>query len=152
MGDRLGVINPMRWSKATEWLLKKNGVADVDNAIDPLMGFDQTNLWQPPANLLHGNVIGRSALQDAKESAAERTYGRRPSLGVIRVGGVGTRCEHSKRRLQLYSNPSNSWFMKSDVGKANGFDVTEIELDAASTTTGSLLSEIYRLRDAVDGV
>ena len=154
MGDRLGVINPMRWSKATEWLLKKNGVADVDNAIDPLMGFDQTNLWQPPANLLHGNEIGRSALQDAKESAAkfERTYGRRPSLGVIRVGGVGTRYEHSKRRLQLYSNPSNSWFMKTDVGKANGFDVTEIELDAASTTTGSLLGEIYRLRDAVDGV
>ena len=154
VGDRLGVIDPMRWSNATEWLLKKNGVADVDNAIDPLMGLDRSNLWQPPSNLLHGNEIGRNALQDAKESAAkfERTYGRRPSLGVIRVGGTGTRYEHSEKRLQLYSNPSNSWFTKADVGMANGFDVTEIELDAASTTTGSLLSEIYRLRDAVDGV
>ncbi len=107
------MINLICWSKATEWLLKKNGVADVDNAIDPLIGFDQTNLWQPPANLLHENEIGHSALQDAKESATkfERTYGRRPNIGVIRVGGVGMWYKHSKQCLQLYSNSPNLWFM-----------------------------------------
>ncbi len=151
VGDRLGVINSTRWSEATEWLLGKGG---VDDAVDPLLGLDRTDLWQPPPNLLHGNEIGRVALQEARESAArfERAHGRRPSLGVIWVGGASARYGQSERRLRLCSNPSNSWFTKADVGAANGFDVTEIELDAASTTTGSLLGEIYRLRDAVGEV
>lgn len=148
------MINPTRWSKATSWLMNDNGIIDVNNPIDPLLGLDRTNLWQPPAHLLYGNELARDVLQEAKLSATqfEHSYGRRPSLGVVRVGGAGQRYEDAERRLRLYSNPSNSWFAKADVGKANGFDVTEIELDTALTTTGSLLDEIYRLRDAVDGI
>ncbi len=130
------------------------GKSGVGNAVDPLLGIDQTDLWQPPPNLLHGNKIGRVALQEARESAArfERAHGRRPSLGVIWVGGAGAQYGQSEQCLWLCSNPSNSWFTKADVGAANGFDITEIELDAALTTTGLLLGEIYRLRDAVDRV
>jgi len=146
VGDRLGVLSPRRWSKATKWLLdgKKN--------VDPLIGLDKTNLWQPPANLLCGNEIAREVLNDAKLTAMkfEKAHGRKPSLAVITVGELA-RYKHSERRLQLYSNPSNSWFTKTDVGKANGFDVTEIHMDA-KTTTDALLSEIYKIRDKVDGI
>ena len=146
-GDRLGVINPKRWAKTTEWLLQ-----DKNNS-DPLVGLDATGLWQPPSNLLHGNEHGRDILEDAKASALKfaEAYGRKPSLTVITVGELA-RYGHSKRRVQLYSNPSNSWFNKTDTGKANGFDVKEINLDAASTTTDSLLSAIYKIRDEVDAI
>ena len=89
---------------------------------------------------------------DAKLSAMkfEKTYGRKPSLAVITVGEL-SRYTHSKRRVQLFSNPSNSWFTKTDVGRANNFSVTEINLDA-SITTDVLLSEIYRIRGSVDGI
>lgn len=146
VGDRLGVLSSSRWGKATEWLLSPHG-----KKIDTTFGIDQTNLWQPPSNLLFGNEIGRDALRDAKMSAVkfEQTHGRKPSLAVITVGDLA-RYEHAKRRVELYSNPSNSWFTKSDVGNANGFQVTEINLE--STTTDALLSEIYKLRDTVDGL
>jgi methylenetetrahydrofolate dehydrogenase (NADP+)/methenyltetrahydrofolate cyclohydrolase len=147
VGDLLGVLSSHRWSKATEWLLhdKKD--------VDPLLGFDQTNLWSPPANLLHGNELAREALEEAEFSAMkfEKAHGRKPSLAVITVGELA-RYEHSERRVQLYSNPSNSWFTKTDVGKANGFDVTEINLDKTTTTTDDVLSEIYKIRDSVDGI
>ena len=146
VGDRLGVLSTRRWAKACDWLLhgKKGG--------DSLFGFDQTNLWQPPTNLLHGNELGREALSDAKLSAKkfEQAYGRKPSLAVITVGEL-SRYKHSKRRTELFSNPSNSWFTKAEVGDANGFDVTEINL-AEKTTTDALLSEIYKVRDNVDGI
>jgi len=147
IGDRHGVLHPHRWSKATNWLLQDK------KDVDPLFGFDQTNLWQPPSNLLHGNELGRAALEEAKVSALKfaATHGRKPSLAVITVGEL-SRYGHSKRRVQLYSNPSNSWFTKTDTGKNNGFDVTEINLSEASTTTDALLSEIYKIRDEVDGV
>eukprot|EP00984_Skeletonema_dohrnii_P002974 scaffold1010_cov117-Skeletonema_dohrnii-CCMP3373.AAC.5 len=147
VGDRLGVLSPNRWSKATEWLLQDK------KDVDPLFGLDQTSLWTPPANLLNGNELAREALEDAKFSAVkfEKTYGRKPSLAVITVGELA-RYEHSQRRVQLYSNPSNSWFTKTDVGKSNGFDVTEINLDETTTTTDALLSEIYKIREHVDGI
>ena len=101
---------------------------------------------------MHGNELAREALHDAKLSAIrfEKTHGRKPSLAVITVGEL-SRYTHSERRVQLYSNPSNSWFAKTDVGRANNFSVTEINLDA-STTTDALLSEIYKIRDSVDGI
>ena len=145
VGDRLGVISAQRWSKATEWLLHGKNA-------EPLLGFDRTSLWTPPSKLLSGNELAREALEEAKLSALkfEKTHGRKPSLAVITVGELA-RYEHSKRRLQLYSNPSNSWFTKTDVGAANGFDVTEINL-ADSTTTDALLSEIYKILGDVDGI
>lgn len=149
-GDRLGVLHPARWSEATEWLLRD---ADDAAAVDPMLGLDRTNLWQPPSDLLHGNELGRTILSEARESALEfaAAHGRRPSLAVITVGEL-KRYEHSGRRLQLYSNASNSWFTKTEAGNANGFDVTEINLDEGSTTTEDLLGEIYRIRDDVDGI
>lgn len=147
IGDRLGVLTPSRWSKATEWMLhdKKH--------VDPLQGLDQTGLWQPPSNLLHGNELARDILQEAKSSALKfaEAHGRKPSLAVITVGEL-SRYGHAERRVQLYSNPSNSWFSKTDAGSANGFEVTEINLDATSTTTEDLLSQIYKIRDEVDGI
>lgn len=146
VGDRLGVLSAQRWGKATEWLLRDKQGAD------PLLGLDQSKLWQPPSNLLHGNEIGREALNDAKISATKfkQAYGKQPSLAVITVGEL-PRYQHSERRTALYSNPSNSWFTKTQVGEANGFDVTEINLDE-KTTTDALLSEIYKIRDSVDGI
>lgn len=146
VGDRLGVLSAQYWAKATEWLLcDKQG-------IDPLFGFDQSKLWHPPSNLLSGNEIGREALNDAKISAKkfEQVYGRKPSLAVITVGELA-RYQHSQRRTTLFSNPSHSWFTKTQVGEANGFDVTEINLDS-TTTTDALLSEIYKIRGSVDGI
>lgn len=147
-GDRLGVITSRRWSEATRWLLEGKA-----GHVDPLMGFDKTSLWSPPSNLLHGNELGRDILQEAKESASKfaEAHGRKPSLAVITAGELA-RYGHADRRVQLYSNASHSWFAKTEAGRANGFDVVEINLDGASTTTDSLLSEIYRIRDEVDGV
>jgi len=147
VGDRLGVLSSHRWSKATEWLMHDK------NDVDPLFGLDPTSLWTPPANLLHGNELAREALEEAKLSAQkfETAYGRKPSLAVIKVGELA-RYKHSERRVQLYSNHLTSWFAKTDVGKANGFAVTEINLDKSTTTTDDVLSEIYKIRDNVDGI
>mmetsp|Transcript_18750 Transcript_18750/g.28428 ORF Transcript_18750/g.28428 Transcript_18750/m.28428 type:complete len:678 (-) Transcript_18750:90-2123(-) len=147
LGDRLGVLSPSRWSEATEWLLEN------ENDVDPLLGLDSTNLWQPPSNLLPGNELARTILQEAKISASKfkAVHGRKPSLAVITVGELA-RYGHSGRRVQLYSNSSNSWFTKTETGEANGFDVTEINLDGGTTTTDTLLSEIYKIRDQVDGI
>jgi len=141
-GDRYGVINSKRWNEANDWLLKGKGSKDF--------GLD-ANVLQPPNNLLPGNNLARTILEDAKTSATffQQTYGRKPSLAVITVGDL-ERYKHGKRRLQIYSNSSSSWFSKASTGEANGFDVQEINLDA-STTTDELLSEIYALRD-VDGI
>lgn len=146
VGDRLGVLSHHRWSKATEWLLNDKG------DVDPSFGMDKTALWQPPANLLYGNELARELLEDAKLSALnfQAKHGRKPSLAVITVGEL-SRYGHAERRIQLYSNPSNSWFTKTEVGEANGFDVTEINLPE-KTTTDALLSELYKLRDNVDGI
>ena len=113
-------------------------------------GFDR-EVWQPPKNLLPGNNLARTILDDAKNSAAffEQTNGRKPSLAVITLGDL-KRYQHGERRLQIYSNTSSSWFSKTSTGAANGFDVEEINLDS-STTTDELLSQIYALRD-VDGI
>ena len=146
VGDRLGVLSTRRWENANEWLLHDR------NDKGSLFGFDQTNLWQPPSNLLHGNELGHEIMSDAKLSAKKfkEAYGRKPSLVVITVGELA-RYKHSKRRTELYSNPSNSWFTKTEVGVANGFDVTEINL-TEKTSTDALLSEIYKIRDNVDGI
>ena len=141
-GDRYGVINAKRWDTANDWLLK--GKASEH------FGFDPT-IWQPPSNLLPGNNLARTILEDAKASATffKETFGRKPSLAVVTVGDL-KRYKHGDRRLQLYSNSSNSWFSKTSTGEANCFDVKEINLDA-STTTEELLSHLYALRD-VDGI
>jgi 5,10-methylene-tetrahydrofolate dehydrogenase/methenyl tetrahydrofolate cyclohydrolase len=79
------------------------------------------------------------------------THGRKPSLAVVTVGEF-TRYTHADRRIQLYSNASNSWFAKAKTGEANGFDVREINLDASTTTDELLLNQqIYALKD-VDGI
>lgn len=141
-GDRYGVINADRWNEANTWLMKGKVSKDF--------GFDR-EVWQPPKNLLPGNNLARTILDDAKNSATffEQTYGRKPSLAVITVGDL-KRYQHGERRLQIYSNTSSSWFSKTSTGAANGFDVEEINLDS-STTTDELLSQIYALRD-VDGI
>ena len=150
-GDRLGVLHEKRWSEATTWLL--GGVESASDNVDPTLGLDKTGLWQPSSQLLHGNELGKEIMQTAKSSAYkfDREYGRKPSLGVVTVGQL-KRYEHGSRRLELYSNPSSSWFNKTDAGKANGFEVQEINLDASTTTTETLLSEIYKLHDEVDGI
>jgi methylenetetrahydrofolate dehydrogenase (NADP+)/methenyltetrahydrofolate cyclohydrolase len=143
-GDRLGVINASRWNDATDWLLDDDKSAEENFGLEP-------SLWQPPSQVLAGNELGRTLMEKAKASATlfRDTYGRKPSLSVITVGEL-KRYTHAERRLQLYSNTSNSWFSKTKSGEANGFDVTEISLDA-STTTDDLLSVLYKLKDQ-DGI
>jgi methylenetetrahydrofolate dehydrogenase (NADP+)/methenyltetrahydrofolate cyclohydrolase len=143
-GDRYGVINVARWNEANDWLLKGTRRGSNEFGLD-------ADVWQPPKNLLAGNSLARTILEDAKASATffQQTYGRKPSLSVITVGDL-ERYKHGQRRLQLYSNSSSSWFSKVSTGEANGFDVKAINLDA-STTTDELLSEIYALRN-VDGI
>lgn len=147
-GDRYGVINSHRWNKANEWLLK--GKKDRTAGEMENFGLD-ADVWQPPKNLIPGNNLARTVLEEAKASATffHETYGRKPSLAVITVGNL-ERYQHGQRRLQIYSNASNSWFSKASTGEANGFDVQEINLDS-STTTGELLSKLYEVRD-VDGI
>lgn len=142
-GDRYGVINSNCWDDANRWLLR--GEHTESN-----FGFDPT-VWHPPHTVLGGNGLARKMMEDANASAKyfKQTFGREPSLAVITVGKL-KRYNHSDRRLQIYSDPTNSWFSKTSSGKANGFNVQEINLDA-STTTDELLSQIYHLRD-VDGI
>ena len=141
-GDRYGVINANRWDAANDWLLKGKRSENF--------GFD-ADIWQPPKNLLSGNNLARTILEDAKASATlfEENYGRKPSLAVITVGDL-KRYKHGERRLQIYSNSDSSWFSKASTGEANGFDVQEINLDS-STTTDELLSQLCALRN-VDGI
>jgi len=103
--------------------------------------------------IIGGNELGRKVMEEARHSAIQfaQSHGRKPSLAVITVGTL-KRYTHASRRVQLYSNHSQSWFTKTDTGRANGFDVTEIQLDAETTTTDKLLSEIYKIRDKVDGI
>jgi methylenetetrahydrofolate dehydrogenase (NADP+)/methenyltetrahydrofolate cyclohydrolase len=73
-----------------------------------------------------------------------KIHKRKPSLAVITVGTL-KRYTHAAKSLQLYSQPSKSWFSKTATGEANGFDVEEIQFDA-SITTDELLSHIYKLQ------
>lgn len=72
-------------------------------------------------------------------------------MAVITVGELPS-YEHAKRRTQLFSNQQNSWYSKTQTGEANGFDVQEIQLDTNNTSTEYLLSQIYNVRDKVDGI
>jgi methylenetetrahydrofolate dehydrogenase (NADP+)/methenyltetrahydrofolate cyclohydrolase len=142
-GDRHGIINPARWSEASQWLMD-------DKLVGQGFGLD-TSIWSPSKQLLPGNELARAMLEDAKASAHAffETHGRKPSLAVVTVGELA-RYTHADRRIQLYSTSVNSWFAKTKTGEANGFDVQEINLDA-STTTDKLLSQIYALKN-VDGI
>jgi len=146
-GDRLGVIDAQRWNDATNWLLE-------DDNIPTNFGLDETEIWKPSSQLLAGNELARNTLEKAANSARAfcGTHDRKPSLAVVTVGEL-PRYTHGERRLQLYSNNDNSWFNKTSVGLANGFEVQEILLPP-TTTTDELLSQLYTLdNDAtVDGI
>jgi methylenetetrahydrofolate dehydrogenase (NADP+)/methenyltetrahydrofolate cyclohydrolase len=146
-GDRYGVVNAKRWNEANNWLLGDEIPASVvaDN-----FGF-APDVWQPPTNLLSGNELARVTLDSANKSAYEfaKVHGRKPSLAVITVGEL-PRYANGPRRLEIYSNQSNSWFNKTGVGTANGFDVKEISLPK-SITTEELLDQIYGFNDK-DGI
>jgi S-adenosylmethionine:tRNA ribosyltransferase-isomerase len=146
-GDRYGVVNAKRWNEANKWLLSDDSPTSV---VDDNFGF-APDVWQPPTNLLAGNELARVTLDSANKSAYEfaKVHGRKPSLAVITVGEL-PRYAHGPRRLEIYSNQSNSWFNKTGVGKANGYDVKEISLPE-STTTEELLDRIYRFKDK-DGI
>jgi hypothetical protein len=60
-GDRHGIINPARWSEASQWLTNDKKVGDG-------FGLD-ASIWLPPKQLLPGNELARSMLEDAKASA-----------------------------------------------------------------------------------
>jgi len=148
-GDKYGVIDPNRWNEATEWLLD-DGTNSKDVIAETDFGFDAT-FWQPPSNILAGNELARTALDEARESAIafHKKHGRRPSLAVITVGQL-SRYTHGDRRIKIYSNDRNSWFNKTSTGDNHGFDVKEIELPE-NTTTEELLSQIYMSKD-FDGI
>jgi methylenetetrahydrofolate dehydrogenase (NADP+)/methenyltetrahydrofolate cyclohydrolase len=146
-GDRYGVVNDKRWNEANRWLL---GDENPPAAAGDNFGF-APDVWQPPTNLLSGNELARDTLDSAKKSAYEfaQVHGRKPSLAVINVGEL-PRYTHGSRRLEIYSNQNNSWFSKTEAGKANGFDVKELSLPEA-TTTEELLDQIYGFKD-MDGI
>lgn len=146
-GDRYGVIDANRWNEATQWLLDGG---DDDDKVEPNFGLDAT-VWQPPSNILAGNELARTALDDARASAIafHKEHGRRPSLAVITVGQL-SRYTHGDRRLKIYSNDRNSWFNKTSTGDNNGFDVKEINLPE-NTTTEELMSEMSSSKD-FDGI
>lgn len=143
LGDRYGVIDERRWSKANQWLSR-------GQVTDTSFGLDAT-VWQPSPQILSGNELARCMLEDVKVSATmfQQTHGRKPSLAVITVGEL-ERYQHADRRLALYSNASNSWFSKAKTGEAHGIDVAEIQLPSDTSVDG-LLSKIYSLSD-YDGI
>ena len=143
-GDRYGVINPNRWNDANSWILN-DGKPTKNFGLDP-------DLWHPNSKLLSGNSLSNTIMEDAKASATffKETHGRKPSLAVVTVGDL-ERYKHGERRLEIFSNSTNSWFSKTTTGLANGFDVQEINLDS-TITTDELLSQIYALGDNVDGI
>lgn len=150
-GDRYGVINVPRWNEATEWLLAGEGVGNGHNTEN--FGID-TDIWQPSPQLLAGNELARTTLENAKKSAEKfaAVHNRKPSLAVITLGDL-PRYTHGEKRLEMYSNDENSWFNKKSVGEANGFDVTDTVLPE-TTTTDELLSHVYalRIKNSVDGI
>mmetsp|Transcript_17770 Transcript_17770/g.27446 ORF Transcript_17770/g.27446 Transcript_17770/m.27446 type:complete len:745 (+) Transcript_17770:590-2824(+) len=143
-GDKFGVLNAARWNEATDWLLDTNTPPSADFGLD-------SSIWQPSPQLISGNEIARTTLEEAKKSAARflSKHGRKPSLAVITIGELPRYLDEA-RRLQIYSNSNNSWFSKEIAGDANGFAVKEINL-SQSTTTYELLSQLYALKD-VDGI
>jgi len=145
-GDKYGVIDGKRFNEATAWLLQDE---KGDNEKD--FGFDP-DIWQPSSQLLAGNELARTTLEDAAKEAEKfhQVYGRKPSLAVITVGEL-SRYKDEKRRLQIYSNDENSWFNKTVVGEANGFHVVEINLPK-SCTEDELLSKVYHASKNFDGI
>lgn len=148
-GNKYGVIDSKRWNEANEWLLDDD-LKNKNDAIGTDFGFDST-IWQPPPEILAGNELARTALEEARESAVafQKKHGRRPSLAVITVGQL-SRYTHGDRRVTIYSNSRNSWFNKTSTGDNHGFDVKEINLPE-DTTTEELLSQIYLSKDC-DGI
>jgi len=145
LGDRYGVISSKRWNAACQWMVP-NTPPSAGKSMESNFGLD-TSVWQPSSQLLAGNELGHEIMEEAKSSAHwfEQTYQRKPSLVVITVGDLQQhRYQHAPRRLQLYSNTSQSWFSKTETGRPNGFDVKEINLDAATTTTEALLQELQK--------
>ena len=142
-GDKYGVIDSKRWNDATSWLLEDD---------QKLENFGlEADIWQPSTQLLAGNELARTTLENAKGEAIKfkNVHGRSPSLAVITVGEL-SRYTHGQRRKQIYSNDSLSWFNKTSVGEANGFSVKEISLPD-SISEDDLLSCIYSLKD-YDGI
>jgi len=152
--DRYGTIASERWNDATEWLLQGGDLANGEKVkVTKDFGLD-ASVWKPSSQLLAGNELARTRLEEAKQSAIEfeLTYGRKPSLAVITLGELG-RYTEGDRRLQIYSNNENSWFDKVSVGESHGFDVKEINLSVA-TTQAELESLLYSLQNenGVDGI
>jgi len=148
-GDKHGVIHAERFNEASDWLLQPE--TTQGKGAPKNFGLDTTDLWQPSPQLIGGGELARRTLEEAEISARdfEKTHGRKPSFAVISVGD-DPRYTHGQRRVELYSNQENSWFCKTKVGKAHGFDTEEIHLPS-STTTEQLLSVVYSLGDK-DGI
>ena len=68
-------------------------------------------------------------------------------LAFITVGDLERYTNH-ERRLALYNDSSRSWFSKNSTGEANGFEIKELDLPAA-TTTDELLGVLYSVQDYV---
>mmetsp|Transcript_28967 Transcript_28967/g.42281 ORF Transcript_28967/g.42281 Transcript_28967/m.42281 type:complete len:1000 (+) Transcript_28967:2-3001(+) len=147
-GDKYGVIDAKRWNDATSWLLE--GESRSKDVVEENFGLD-AHIWQPNPQLLAGNELARTTLEDAKISALDfkEKYGHEPSLAVITLGSL-ERYTHGVRRKSIYSNDENSWFNKTAVGKSNGFIVNEINLPE-STSEEDLLSHLYSVRNC-DGI
>jgi len=145
-GDKYGVIDGKRFNEATAWLLQDEKIKSEKN-----FGFDP-DIWQPSSQLLAGNELARTTLEDAAKEAEKfhQVYGRKPSLAVITVGEL-PRYKDGKRRLQIYSNDENSWFNKTFVGEANGFHVVEMNLPK-TCTEDELLSKVYHASKKFDGI
>jgi len=147
-GDKYGVIDVKRWNDATSWLLQahhEGGNKEKNFGLD-------AEVWQPSNQLLAGNELARTILEDSAKDALkfQETFGRKPSLAVITVGDL-PRYTDGDRRLQIFSNKKNSWFNKTLVGEANNFDVNEMNLPEA-TTDDELLSKLYDASKAFDGI
>ncbi len=155
-GDKYGVISPKRWNQATQWLLSSSS-SEKQEVVNENFGlFNKDDIWQPSSQLLAGNELARTVLEQVKQDAKTfQQYGnRQPSLAVITVGTSAlSRYQDSKKRLQLFSNANHSWFDKTQVGKAHGIHVQEYYLSEDSTED-DVLSLLYKLRDddEVDGI
>jgi hypothetical protein len=163
LGDRFGTIDTQRWNGATQWLLlDEEATPPASTSASASFGLDPT-VWKPASNLLAGNGLAHHILEQVKIDADKfaSTYDRKPQLAVVTVGDL-PRYLDADRRLDLYSNSSNSWYSKTSTGEAHGLDVQEITLDGdgdgdtskSVVTTEDLLSCIYKLREDkdVDGI
>jgi len=146
--DRYGVIDPVRWNRATQWLA--DGAANIKEDF----GLEK-KLWTPPNNLLGGNHLALRLIEDARASAIqfEEAHGRKPSLAVVTVGEL-ERYSDSERRREIYGSNACSWFTKMETGQANNVDVKEINLPHETTTNEllSLLSSLTTGPQEVDGI